>query len=95
MDVTNLLIQLASGAAGGTVAGILLRSLSLGLLGNSLAGIVGGGLGGQILGGLLGAAPVVAGALDIGAILAQAAGGGIGGTVVMVVVGLLKKLLAR
>ncbi|HEY7754446.1 MAG TPA: hypothetical protein VH856_11595, partial [Steroidobacteraceae bacterium] len=50
MDITSLLIQLASGAVGGNVAGAALKNLSLGTLGNSIVGILGGGLGGQILG---------------------------------------------
>jgi uncharacterized membrane protein YeaQ/YmgE (transglycosylase-associated protein family) len=48
-----LLIQLASGALGGNVAGSLLKNLSLGTLGNSVAGAVGGGLGGTLLDPLL------------------------------------------
>ena len=47
MDIVTLLVQLISGALGGNVAGSLLKNLSLGTVGNSLAGIVGGGLGGQ------------------------------------------------
>ena len=50
MDLLPLIIQLASGAVGGNVAGSLMKNMSLGTLGNSLAGILGGGLGGQILG---------------------------------------------
>ncbi len=45
-----LIIQLVSGAAGGNVAGSLMKNLSLGTIGNSLAGILGGGIGGQLLG---------------------------------------------
>lgn len=93
-----LLIQLASGAAGGNIFGALLKNLSLGTLGNSLAGIVGGGLGGQILGPLLGLAPAAAagaGSLDIGSILTQVASGGAGGGVLMVVIGILKSLFAK
>ncbi len=47
--IINLIIQLVSGAVGGNIAGGLMKSLSLGPVGNSIAGIVGGGLGGQIL----------------------------------------------
>ena len=92
MDPTTLIIQLLSGAVGGNVVGSLFKKLSLGLLGNSLAGIVGGGLGGQILGGLLGL-PTGGGGLDIGSILGQVASGGVGGGVVMVIVGILKRML--
>lgn len=98
MDIVSLLIQLASGALGGNVAGSLLKNLSLGTLGNSLAGIIGGGLGGQILGPLLtGGAPAVAaaGGLDIASILTQVASGGVGGGATMAIVGLLRSMLAK
>ena len=49
MDIITLLIQLVSGALGGNIAGSMLKNMSLGTLGNTIAGIVGGGLGGQIL----------------------------------------------
>ena len=42
-----------AGAAGGNLAGSLLKQYNLGTLGNSIAGIVGGGLGGQLLGMLI------------------------------------------
>jgi hypothetical protein len=90
-----LLIQLGSGAAGGNVAGSLLKNLSLGTVGNSLAGIVGGGLGGQILGPLLGAAAAGGGGMDIGSILGQVASGGVGGGVMMAVIGILKNMFAK
>lgn len=98
MELGSLIIQLLSGAVGGNLAGTLLRNLTLGTLGNSLAGIVGGGLGGQILERAMGVAPAIAtgaGALDIGAIVAQVAGGGVGGGVLMVIVGLLRKMFAK
>ena len=43
--IINLIIQLVSGAVGGNIACGLMKSLSLGPVGNSIAGIVGGGLG--------------------------------------------------
>ena len=99
MDIVSLLIQLASGALGGNVAGSLLKNLSLGTLGNSLAGIVGGGLGGQLLGPLLtGGAPAVAavgGGLDIASIVSQVVSGGAGGGIMMAVIGLLRSMMAK
>ena len=95
--MVELLIQLASGALGGNLAGKAMPKSSLGTLWNSIAGIAGGGLGGQILGMLvpsLGAA-AESGALDIGSILASVAGGGVGGGVVMAVIGLIKKAMAK
>jgi len=93
MDIVSLIIQLLSGAAGGNVAGALLKNFSLGTLGNSIAGIIGGGLGGQLLGPLLGAAG--GGGLDLGAIIGQIASGGVGGGVLMIIVGILKSMLAK
>ncbi len=94
MDVMSLIIQLLSGAAGGNVAGALLKNLSLGTVLNSVVGIVGGGLGGQILSQILHVAPA-AGGLDIGSILTQVAGGGVGGGGLLVLVGLLKSLTSK
>lgn len=96
MDVVSLLIQLASGIAGGNVAGSAMKNLSLGTLGNSLAGLVGGSLGSAILTSALGPSHLAAMAnLDPGAIVSQIAGGGVGGGVMMVLVGLLKQVFGR
>ena len=72
-----LIIQLASGAAGGNIAGSLMKNASLGTLGNSIAGILGGGIGGQLL-GMLGVA-TGGGGLDLGSIIGSVASGGVGG----------------
>jgi len=81
-----IIIQLVSGAAGGNVAGALMKNLSLGTVGNSVAGIIGGGIGGQLL------SFVGAGGLD--GIAGSLASGGVGGAVVMAGVGLVKKAMA-
>ncbi len=47
MNIIALIIQLLSGAAGGNLAGKLIKKIDLGTLGNSIAGILGGGLGGS------------------------------------------------
>jgi len=94
MDL-GLLIQLASGAAGGNLAGMLLRDRSLGVIGNSLAGLVGGGLGGQILMASLGLAAAGASGIDLGATIAQISGGGVGGAVLTGIVGMLKQAFAK
>ena len=88
-----LIIQLASGAIGGNVAGGLMKENSLGTLGNSIAGIVGGGLGGQIL-GLLGLA-ASGGGMDIASIIGSIASVGVGGGVLMAVIGLIRKAMAK
>ena len=81
-----LIIQLVSGAAGGNIAGALMKNLSLGTAGNSIAGIVGGGIGGQLL-SMLGA-----GGMD--GIVGSLASGGVGGAVVMAIVGVIKKAMS-
>ena len=88
MDLVPILIELASGAVGGNLAGAVLKKFSLGTLGNSLVGILGGGLGGQLV-AMLGAGG------DAGSILGQVAGGGVGGAVLMTVVGLIKQAMAK
>ncbi len=82
-----LIIQLASGAAGGNVAGAVLKNLSLGTLGNSIAGIAGGGIGGILLN------IIASGAAD--GIIGQIAGGGVGGAIVMAIVGFIKQSMGK
>jgi len=94
MNIAALIIQLISGAAGGNIAGGLLKKLNLGTLGNSLAGILGGGLGGQLL-GMLGAGTPAAGGLDLGSIVSSIAGGGVGGGVLMAIIGAVKTALKK
>ena len=93
-NLLPVIIQLVCGAAGGNIAGSLLKNFSLGTIGNSIAGIVGGGLGGQLL-GLLGVAAAGGGGLDIGSIIGSIAGGGVGGGVLMAIVGIIKNALAK
>ncbi|MEZ4984865.1 MAG: hypothetical protein R2795_07485 [Saprospiraceae bacterium] len=93
MSWLPLIIQLASGALGGNVAGSLMKGNSLGTLGNSLAGIVGGGLGGQIL-GMLGMA-ANSGSMDLAGILSSVASGGVGGGVLMAIIGIVRKAMAK
>ena len=96
MDPIGLIIQLISGAAGGNIAGSLLKNSSLGTGGNSLAGAIGGLLGGNILNSALGVTKAAtASGLDIGTIISQIAGSGVGGGVLMVLVGLLRQIFAK
>jgi hypothetical protein len=96
MDATSLIIQLASGAAGGNIVGALLKKLSLGAIGNSIVGVLGGGLGGQIL-GMLGASGTgqAASGLDISSILSNVAGGGVGGGVLVAIIGVIRKMMSK
>ncbi len=95
MEILPLIIQLASGAIGGNVAGKFMPKSSLGTIGNSIAGIVGGGLGGQILSMLGVGGGAEAGSMDISSILTSIAGGGAGGGVLMAIVGFVKGLLNK
>jgi uncharacterized membrane protein YeaQ/YmgE (transglycosylase-associated protein family) len=99
MDMGSLLIQLISGAAGGNIAGAVLKQMSLGPVGNSIVGILGGVLGGQLLGmlgaGGTGAAAAAASGLDIGSIVSSLAGGGVGGGVLMAIVGILRQQMVK
>ena len=96
MNLLPLIIELVSGAVGGNIAGGLLKNLSLGPVGNSIAGIVGGGIGGQLLAMVIPALQSAAagGGLDLGSIVGQVAGGGVGGAVVMIIVGLIKQMMS-
>lgn len=96
----DLIIQLISGAVGGNLIGALIKRISLGFLGNTIAG----GGGAAVLSFL---APILqqygipvdllmaGGNLDLSSILQNIAGGGVGGGIVMTVIGILKSLFMR
>lgn len=88
-----IIIQLISGAVGGNAAGALLKNLSLGTVGNSIAGILGGGLAGQFLGPMLGMAG--GGDMSLGGIISEVATGGVGGGALMAIIGLLRSMFAK
>lgn len=50
MDLTNLLVQLISGAVGGNVGGALNKAKNMGPMMNTILGAIGGVGGGQLLG---------------------------------------------
>ena len=81
------IISLLCGAGGGNLAGVLMKKLSLGTLGNSIVGILGGAAGQGILANL-GAS---AGSPIVDAIL----GGGVGGGGLMAIVALVRKLIGK
>ena len=97
MNIVSVIIQLISGAAGGNIAGSLLKQFDLGPVGNSIVGILGGGLGGQLLGmlGAGGAGATATSGLDIGSIVSSIAGGGVGGGVLMAVVGAIRQQMVK
>ena len=88
-----LIIQLASGALGGNLAGSLMKNFSMGPIINSILGILGGGLGGQIL-GMLGIA-TGDGAMDLTGILGSIGAGAVGGGGLMAIVGVIKSLIGK
>jgi len=77
----GLLINLAIGAVGGNLAGMLLKDKSLGVLWNSVVGILGGGLGYFLLGlAGLGASGM------IGGVVASL----VGGAALLFIIGLIR-----
>lgn len=89
----QIIIQLVSGALGGNGAGVLMKKLSLGTIGNSIVGILGGGIGGQLL-GMLGMAPA-AGSGDLSGIVSSVLSGGVGGGALLAIVGAIKKAISK
>ncbi len=92
--MAELIIQLLSGAVGGNIAGKLLKNYDLGALWNSVVGIVGGGLGAKILASL-GVLGVGGGSLDVASIIGDIASSGVGGAVLLIIVGIIKKLVKK
>lgn len=97
MDFITLGIQLVSGLVGGQLGGAMMRNMSLGVLGNTVAGLAGGWLGGNVLGKVLHLpAATVDGVLgDPMAIAGQTGAGGAGGLALVILLGLLRGMLAK
>lgn len=92
----EFIITLIAGAIGGNVAGGLLRSANLGVIGSSVAGVLGGGLGGQVLMLLdAGGWTRIMGGGDAGAIIGALVFGTLGGGAAMAILGVIRRLLAR
>ena len=79
------LITLISGAVGGNVAGGIFKKLSLGTVLNSVVGILGGAGGMSIMNSL--------NASTGSGLVNQIGGGAVGGTVLMAIVGLIKRVV--
>ncbi|MGA8163756.1 MAG: hypothetical protein WB791_01880 [Waddliaceae bacterium] len=94
MDLLYLIISLISGAAGGNIAGALLKERNLGFIANTLSGIFGGGIGGAILQflGFISSSGLIGpeGNIDVGALIANIASSGVGGAVLSSIVTYLK-----
>ena len=80
------IVSLVTGAAGGLLAGYLIKRISLGDIPNAICGIVGGGLGGTVL-GVLGVTAGPSGSLGAAAVLGSILSGLVGGGIVLAVVG--------
>lgn len=95
MDLTSLGICLVGGAAGGNLAGLLMRDKSLGAIRNSLAGMLGGGVLGAVLHGVGIIEGASAGAgLDSPDVIGALLGSGAGGGVLTAILGALKAATA-
>lgn len=96
MDLVTLLINLASGAVGGNLAGAAVPAdKNLGILGNTVAGLLGGGLGGYLAQALDLWGKVGANGVDVTSVLAQIGTGGISGAVLMVLIGFVKQAMNK
>ncbi len=94
MDYVQIIISLLSGAAGGNLAGKLMKNFSLGTLGNSIVGILGGGLGSTILSNLTGMETGDS-AMTISGVIGSILSGGVGGGVLMAIIGVIKNLFNK
>ncbi|MCP3920150.1 MAG: hypothetical protein GY711_31880 [bacterium] len=79
------LISLVAGAVGGNLGGALFKKLSLGTLWNSVLGILGGAGGMNLMNAI--------NATTESGLVNQLGGGAVGGTVLMAIVGLVKKVM--
>lgn len=102
--IVPLIIQLIAGGAGGNVIGQMVKKLSLGPTGNSIAGAVGGlavtWLAGMIPGldalvGMAGGTATAAGGMDGGALAGQAVTGLVGGGVLTAIIGAIRSSMAK
>jgi uncharacterized membrane protein YeaQ/YmgE (transglycosylase-associated protein family) len=87
MDLTSLLVQVVSGALGGSAAGAAAKQYSLGAVGNAIAGAVGGGIAGQLIG-------TMAGQLIEGWV-GDIAGGAVGGAILALIAGVIRNMTAK
>ena len=88
-----LILNMFGGAVGGNTVGALMKKLSLGTTGNSLAGIAGGVLAPLVLASLgFGKADDVG---DLSIIIGKVITGGIGGVVLTMLIGFIKKAMGK
>ena len=87
MDLTSLLVQLVSGAIGGSAVGATAQQYSLGGLGNAIAGAIGGGIVGQLVGTFVGQA--------VEGWVGNIGGGAIGGVILTLLVGVVRNMTSK
>jgi uncharacterized membrane protein YeaQ/YmgE (transglycosylase-associated protein family) len=96
MDVSlvDLAIAIIFGAIGGYLAGIAMRDLSLGTVGNLIAGAIGGLVGGYALRAAIPVLGSTAGGVSFGVIIGQVVTGLVGGAILTAIIGLSKDMMS-
>ncbi len=84
----EIIINLLSGAAGGNVAGGLLKKFNMGAIWNTITGMIGGFGGGQLLN-------VLNSGGDSSSIITQVLSGIGGGGILTAIVGFIKKQMGK
>jgi len=98
--IIGLIVQLVAGGAGGNVVGQMLKGVSLGPTGNSVAGAV-GGLGGAFLAGLvpgldgLVSSMSTGGGMDFGALAGTGVASLVGGGALTAIAGFVKNTMMK
>lgn len=90
----SMIIQIIAGLIGGNAVGAGVKNLSLGTVGNSVVGAV-GGLASSFVAGKLGIGADAVASLDISGIIQSVITGGAGGAVLTVILGIVKKVVAK
>ena len=85
----QIIIIFISGMVGGNIAGARMKENNPGVFYNSFAGMAGGAIGGGLL---LAIVPTLG---FIGSIITTIVGGGVGGGVLMMIIGKIKKAMAK
>jgi hypothetical protein len=94
MNILPLLIQLASGAAGGNLVSCGCEKISLGPIVSSLTGMLGGDVGAKLL-QLATAGGQIEGTSDMHIFLTSLLGGAAGGAAVTALLGWVKEMLSK
>lgn len=102
--IIPILVQLIGGGVGGNGLAAVMKKLSLGPAGNTIAGAIGGWLGTWLAGMVPGLDGIVkgmavaegaAGGLDIGALAGQGVTGIVGGALLTAIAGAIKNMTAK